>query len=239
MMSILYLIFIYPIEFIIRHILELSFLVTGSYGISIIIVSIVISLITLPLYHFANLMQLKEREIKKRMEPAVNDLKKVYRGYELHLYIKTLYRQNNYHPVYSLRSSMGLLLQVPFFIAAYHFLSIYEPLQGVSFLFFHDLGSPDGLVSLWELRINLLPFLMTGFSLLAGYVYTKNAGTGEKVQVYIISGLFFALLYNSPSGLLLYWTCNNIFNYLKHIGYSFFEKENMKNTVISGSICNV
>ncbi len=240
MLSVLYLIFIYPIEFIITWIIEFTFSITGSYGVSIIIVSLIISAVTLPLYHLANKMQVKERDIRRKMAPAINDLKKVYKGYELHLYIKTLYRQNNYHPVYSLRSSMGLLLQVPFFIAAYHLLSSYEPIKGVSFMFFSDLGKPDSLISISSLSINVLPFIMTAFSLLAGHVYGKNLTANERLQMYFISLLFFVLLYNSPSGLLIYWTCNNIFNYLKHIGYDYFENEKLKNkTLINRSFCNV
>ena len=47
-----------------------------------------------------------------------------------------------------LRSSFGLLIQVPFFIAAYAYLSHLEVLRGTSFLFIRDLGAPDALLKL-------------------------------------------------------------------------------------------
>jgi len=31
--------------------------------------------------------------------------------------------------------------------------------------------------------------------------------------------VFFVLLYNSPSGLVLYWICNNVFSLIKNIAY--------------------
>ena len=47
--------------------------------------------------------------------------------------ISTMQRQAGYSPLLTLRSSVGFFLQVPFFFAAYHFLSHFEPLAGVSF----------------------------------------------------------------------------------------------------------
>ena len=61
--------------------------------------------------------------------------------------LSTYYRQNYYHPVYALRSTFGLLIQIPFFIAAYSYLSHLEILHGASFLFIQDLGKLDGLLS--------------------------------------------------------------------------------------------
>ena len=53
------------------------------------------------------------------------------------------YRINNYKPIYSLKSSVSLLLQIPFFIAAYDLLSGMSNLQGMSFSFISDLGRED------------------------------------------------------------------------------------------------
>ena len=38
--------------------------------------------------------------------------------------LQTYYRQNHYKPTYVLRSAVSLFLEIPFFIAAYAFLSI-------------------------------------------------------------------------------------------------------------------
>ena len=79
--------------------------------------------------------------------------------------ISEYYRQNNYHPLYVLRSSLSILIEIPFFIAAYHYLSHCELLMGAHWLIFKDLGSPDELIKFSIgsklLIINVLPILMT------------------------------------------------------------------------------
>jgi membrane protein insertase Oxa1/YidC/SpoIIIJ len=39
----------------------------------------------------------------------------------------------------------------------------------------------------------------------------------ETINIYLIAVLFLVILYGSPSGLLLYWTCNNVFSLFKSI----------------------
>ncbi|MBP5465061.1 MAG: hypothetical protein J6Y13_07840, partial [Treponema sp.] len=38
-------------------------------------------------------------------------------------------------------------------------------------------------------------------------------------QLHLMTALFLVLLYNSPAGLVLYWTCNNLFSLVKNIFY--------------------
>ena len=217
MFSILYLIFVHPIELVIKIILETALKITGSYGFSLIIVSLVISIVTHPLYKIAEHLKNKEKRNRDKMQPMIDDLKSVYKGYELHLYLNALYRQHKYHPLQALQSSLGLLIQIPFFIAAYHFLSSFELLNGASFWIFNDLGNPDGLIKISGLNINILPVIMTVFNLSGAWYYGKNSSLNERIQMYLVAFLFLILLYHSPSGLLIYWTCNNFFTFIKYL----------------------
>jgi hypothetical protein len=90
-------------------------------------------------------------------------------------------------------------------------------LSGQSFLFINDLGKPDSIFYIGKLPINILPILMTGFNLISGVIYTKGQQTREKVQVYGLAAIFLVLLYNSPSGLVLYWTMNNLYSMMKNV----------------------
>jgi hypothetical protein len=130
--------------------------------------------------------------------------------------LSTYYRQNHYHPIYAMRSSFGLLIQIPFFIAAYSYLSQLEALKNESFFFISDLGAPDGIVSILSLKINVLPITMTVINIIAGAVYLRGFPLKDKVQVYGMAAVFLVLLYNSPSGLVLYWTLNNVFSLIKN-----------------------
>ncbi|MDR2408097.1 MAG: YidC/Oxa1 family membrane protein insertase, partial [Bacteroidales bacterium] len=103
---------------------------------------------------------------------------------------------------------------------AYHFLSNLELLKGVgAFGFIKDLHAPDNLILLNGIAINVLPILMTVINIAAGAVYTKGLETKDKIQIYLMALVFLVILYNSPSGLVVYWTLNQVFSLLKNIFY--------------------
>jgi YidC/Oxa1 family membrane protein insertase len=182
-------------------------------------VSFGITFLCLPLYIVAERWQQMERETIRRLKPKIDRIKAVYRGDERYMILSTYYRQNHYHPLYALRSSFGILIQIPFFIAAYTFLSHLDALKNTSFFFIRDLGAPDGLLIIRGIRFNLLPLLMTLINCASGVVYTKNLLTKDKIQIFALAAVFLVLLYNSPSGLVLYWTMNNVFSLIKNIFY--------------------
>jgi YidC/Oxa1 family membrane protein insertase len=217
MINIIYTIIIYPITQIIEFVFVAAQNIFKEAGLSILFVSIIISILCLPLYMVAEKWQVIERDIQKYLSKKVKKITSVFKGDEQYMILSTYYRQNHYHPVYALRSSFGLLIQIPFFIAAYTYISHLEALQGTSFLFINDLGKPDMLIPILG-GINLLPFVMTFINCSSGAIYTRGLSIKDKIQVYGIAFVFLALLYNSPSGLVLYWTLNNVFSLIKN-GY--------------------
>ena len=220
MLDFLYTIFIYPVYMFVEFILFIANNITQDHiGLSIIILSLGINLITLPIYNVAEKWQEMERIIQKRMKPKVKDIKAVFKGDERYMILSAYYRQNNYHPLYALRSLFALFIQIPFFIAAYQLLSELPALKETSFLFLKDLSYPDKLVTIGSISLNLLPVIMTVINIAASAVYTKGLELKDKLTLYLTAFLFLVLLYNSPSGLVLYWTLNNIFSLFKNIFY--------------------
>ncbi|WP_332445872.1 YidC/Oxa1 family membrane protein insertase [Sphaerochaeta sp.] len=215
--SFFYNILISPLELLV----ELSFVICykafDNLGFAIAGISVLISIITLPLYAIADKLQKKERDQRKAMASGIQRIKAVFTGDERYLLLSTFYKQNHYHPVYALRSSISLVIQVPFFIAAYHFLSHLTQLQGESFFFINDLGTSDGILEIGTVQINLLPILMTLINIIAAIIYTKGFPLRDKIQLYVMAGLFLILLYQSPAGLVLYWTLNNVFSLIKNL----------------------
>ena len=218
-MNPLYLIFIYPIELLIELVFQLSYKLWDSCGISLAAVSLAVSFLSLPLYIIAERWQQKERDIQKAFKPEIDEIKAVFKGDERYMILSTFYRQNHYHPVMALRSSISLMIQVPFFIAAYVYLSNLEMLKGQSLWFIKDLGAPDQLFSVGGFPINILPIAMTVINIIASAVYVKGFAFKEKLQLYGMAALFLVLLYNSPAGLVFYWTLNNVFSLCKNICY--------------------
>ena len=213
MTNFLYTLIIFPIE----QIIEICFFYGNTWfrssGIAIIGVSAAVSTLILPVYLMAEKQQQRQRGIEKSLKKGVRVIKSVFRGDERFMLLSTYYRQNNYRPIYALRNSIDLLIQIPFFIAAYHFLSNLEVLKGASFWFISDLGSPDKLL----FGLNFLPVFMTAINLVSGMIYAKDLAAKDKAQLYLIPGVFLVLLYNSPAGLVIYWTCNNVYNLVKNI----------------------
>ncbi|MDR2601453.1 MAG: membrane protein insertase YidC [Spirochaetaceae bacterium] len=212
----LYNIIIYPIVQIIEFVFVFTQKVFYETGFSVIAVSLAVSVLCLPLYNVAEKWQKIERDVQKKLKPKIDKIKAVFKGDEQYMILSTYYRQNNYHPVYALRNTFSLLIQIPFFIAAYSYLSHLDALKGVDFLFIADMGAPDAVIKMNGASVNLLPILMTVINLASAAVYTKGFAFKEKAQLYVMAALFLILLYNSPAGLVLYWTCNNIFSLFKN-----------------------
>jgi YidC/Oxa1 family membrane protein insertase len=213
MSNIFYTLIIFPIEQIIELCYVFALRLTKSPGLSIIGLSMIVSTLILPIYIMAENKQKAEREKQKQMKEKIDKIKAVFKGDERYMLLSTLYRQNNYHPIYALRNSLDLFIQIPFFIAAYHFLYNLELLNGQAFKFIRDLGAPDRLLG----SVNICPILMTVINCVSGAIYAKGLQLKDKIQIYGIALVFLVLLYNSPAALVLYWTCNNIYNLSKNI----------------------
>lgn len=220
----LYNLIIAPIEMIVDWVFTFFYTklhMLGAIG-AIYGVSIVINFLALPLYNIADALQEKERVISKKLEYRVKRIKKAFKGDEQFMMLSEYYRQNNYHPLYTLRSSLSILIEIPFFIAAYHYLSHATYLENAAvFTWISDLSAPDRLFSFYIgsrlIKINILPIVMTLINFISGYIYTRNSTLRDKIQLYAMGIFFLVILYDSPSGLVIYWICNNIFSLVKTI----------------------
>ena len=215
----LYTMIIYPLHQIIEFVYRIFMEIFKVPGFAVIGVSIAVTLLCLPLYAVAEKWQVSERETQKKLKPGIERIKSVFKDDEQYMMLSTFYKQNHYHPMMVLRSSIGLLIQIPFFMATYSFLSNCPELSRSSFLFIRDLGAPDALFKIGTFPVNVLPIAMTLINIIAGAIYTKGFAFREKAQIYGMALVFLVVLYNSPSGLVLYWTMNNVFSLVKNIFY--------------------
>lgn len=218
-MTFFYNLIIYPLYTIIEVAFTLIDKITHNEGIAVIGVSVAITLLCLPLYAVAEHWQEVERDTQNKMKAGLDRIKKAFSGDERYMMTTTFYKQHHYSPIMALRSSFGLLIQIPFFLAAYAYLSHSSDLLGESFLFIRDMGKPDALFSIESFSVNILPVAMTLINCISGVIYSKGHGLREKVQIFGMAALFLVVLYNSPAGLVLYWTFNNIFSLVKNIFY--------------------
>ncbi len=215
----LYNLIIGPLELLFEVVFSLSSRVIDHPGLSIILLSLAVNFLVLPLYKQADAMQAEERDTEEKLRPWVTHIKKTFKGDERFMILQTYYRQNHYKPTNALKGSLSLLLEIPFFMAAYNFLSELQLLNGVSFGPIQDLGAPDEMLVIAGCTIHVLPILMTAINLISGYIYTKGFPLKSKIQLYAMALIFLVFLYESPSGLVFYWTLNNLFSLFKNIFY--------------------
>lgn len=218
-LSILNSLLLKPLELAFEVIYMMANRIVDNPGLSIIVLSLAMNFLVLPLYKRADAMQEEERQMELKLHKGVTHIKKTFSGDEKMMILQTYYRQNNYKPTYMLRGAVSLLLEIPFFIAAYQFLSHLELLNGVSLGPIADLSRPDGLITIGGFTINVLPVIMTLINLISCIIFTKGSLLKTKIQLYGMAIFFLFFLYTSPSGLVFYWTLNNAFSLVKTIFY--------------------
>lgn len=219
---------LFPIIYAMKVLLEFFYSMTGSYGIAIVFLSIAVSLLTLPISRYGKSIQNREEALQKLMHPAIKAAKQESKGEEQFMRIEEIYKMYNYHPIHSLKSAAGQIIQIPILLAALFLLLEYDPLAGEGFFFVADLGLPDALITLGAgkeaIKINLLPFLMSGISLIEVFL-AKDSSANMKLRQTTLSLVLFALVYSLPSAVLLYWTSSNIISLAREVLRDFIRDQ--------------
>jgi len=224
----LFFLFIEPLKLLFEVVFFYAYKFSHNVGISIVVISIVINILVVPLYKRADRLEKEQREKKQSMKPWVDRIRAAFKGDERVMMLQAYYRENDYKVTGVFKESVSLFLQIPFFMAAYSFLSELKLMQGVSLGPITDLGAPDALIKIGALSINVLPVLMTAINIAAGFIYSQKGSIKDKLKLLIIALVFLVLLYNSPAGLVFYWTLNNVFSLGKNIVTRFIKPDPSK-----------
>ena len=227
-LSILETLLLGPLKLIFEIIFDIGYRFTRRPELAIIFLSFIMNILVLPLYRRADAMQENARDTEAKLHDGAAHIKKTFSGDEQMMILQTYYRQNHYKPTDALSGSVSLLLEIPFFIAAYQFLSHLEIFQGLSLGPIADLSAPDGLLVIGGVSVNLLPILMTLINVVSSALYLKGFPLKTKIQLYGMALLFLIFLYASPACLVFYWTLNNIFSLVKNI---FYKLKNPRKTL--------
>ena len=203
-----------PIVLLYKWLYLSLFGLTGSYGISLLLMSVITFLVTSPFMRWAGRIQKNEKHIQDILKPQIDTIRSQSQGAEQHRRIANLYKSYAYHPAMAVRSVAGLAVQIPFLIAAYYMLSDLPDIKGQSFLIINDLSKPDGLIG----SINVLPILMTVINLLSA---CTTAAFARKDKLQAVYSLLFLLCSTRPIALLIFWTCNNLWGLLGNLWKPF------------------
>ena len=201
-------------------------MVIPQWGLAVMVLSVVVGLLMRPLSKIADRLQDQVHEIDARLAPTLAAIKKDYKGAEQSEKIIAMYKDEGVHPLYSLKSLMGVFVVIPIFIGAFDMLAENIHLSGVAFLWIADLSNPDAFLQLpfslpfFGGYLNLLPFIMTGFSFVASKLHAHpamDAGQQRRQSrnLVLMSLGFLILFYTFPAGMVLYWTTNNLISVIK------------------------
>ncbi|MCG6870282.1 MAG: membrane protein insertase YidC [Gammaproteobacteria bacterium] len=208
--------------------LALLYQVTGNYGIAIMLLAVVVKIAMSPLTAVADRWQREVDITRSALQPGLDVIKRNFRGEEQVNRIHALHREHGVTMFYSLKSLFGFLIQIPVFIAAFYMLNENFQLSGVPFLWIADLAQPDHFFRLpftlpfFGAYLNLLPFIMTGVTLLASLIHDSGSlsldlARKQRNHLIVMAVLFFVLLYTFPAGMVLYWTSNNLIEFAKSL----------------------
>ena len=202
-----------PLFFVIDYLFKFS----GNFGIAIVLITLAIRILFFPLANYS----FKSMAKMKALQPEMVRLKDVHKDDKVKLQqeMMALYKKEKVNPA---SGCLPVLIQIPFFFAIYKMLFISLEMRHQPFFgWIKDLSAQDptslfnifGLIP-WDppsfLIIGVWPILM-GLSM---WVQQKlNPAPTDPIQAKIFAffPIFLTIILASfPSGLVVYWTINNI-----------------------------
>ena len=215
-----------PLEKILKWFLLIFYKLVPNYGIAIILLTLLVKILFFPLTK-------KSSEATLRMQSVAPKIKEIQEKYKdnrqkMNVEMAELYKKEGYNP---LSGCLPMLLQIPIFFAMYNLFNNHFDLRGAMFIpgWIPDLSLPE---SIWNFpagvklpilgwtALRLLPFIYVGSQLLYGKVTQtpdQQNNTQMKMMLYVMPIVFFFILYDVPSGLLIYWIFSNLLTLVQQL----------------------
>lgn len=198
-----------------------------NYGISIIVITIIIRALFFPLT-VKSMISMKKMQIKtEKVKPEMDALKEKYKDDKTkqNTELMALYSKHGINPLSQLGGCLPLLIQFPVFIAIYDILRHSIDLRHSPFLWIPDLSEPDMLfmIPVIDIPFRLLPIIMgAAWFLSQKMTPMSTAMGGENMQLQMkmmqyMPIIFVFLFWNLPSGLVLYWTVSNMLSIVQQV----------------------
>lgn len=201
----------------------------GNFGLAIILLTLVVRLLFFPL---AN-TQFRSMSRTKKLQPQVERIKERFADDRMRQQqeMMELYKREKVNP---LAGCLPILIQIPVFFSLYKVLLVtIEMRQAPFFGWIHDLSAPDptsvlNLFGLLPFNPHLyLPAFLSFLSIgiwpivmgMTQWLQTKmNPAPTDPVQARMFSLMpliFMFMLSSFPAGLVIYWTCSNVFSMIQ------------------------
>jgi YidC/Oxa1 family membrane protein insertase len=192
------------------YLLNFFYSYVGNYGISIILVTILIKLLFWPIAQKG----LKSMKNMQKIQPKMAKLKEKYKNDKTRLNeeMMILYKTYKVNPV---GGCLPMLLQLPVFFALYKVLLQAIELRHAPFmLWITDLSAPDRLMIGVDIPylggLPVLTLLMGGSMFLQQRMTPAPADPTQAKIMMFLPVIFTFMFLNFASGLVLYWLVNNL-----------------------------
>jgi YidC/Oxa1 family membrane protein insertase len=214
-----------PLENVLKWFLQLFYNVIPNWGVAIILLTLFVKLVFFPLTKKSSETTLK----MQALAPKIKEIQEKYKEnpQKLNAEMAALYKKEGASPV---SGCLPMLLQLPIFLAMYNLFNNHFDLRGAMFIpgWIPDLSLPESIWSFAPFKlpflgwsdIRLLPFIYVGSQLLYGKITQTPDQKGNaqmKMMLYVMPIMFFFILYNVPSGLLVYWIFSNILTLVQQL----------------------
>ncbi len=195
----------YPIESLLRFVLESLFAITSaagfaSYGWAIILLTIIVKMALYPL----TVKQVKSMKAMQELSPKMKKIQEKYKDNPqmMQQKIGALYKDAGVNP---LAGCLPLLIQMPILMGMYYSLYnfSYPTPESAYFLWMTSMSDPDPLY--------ILPVLSALTTFLQQKMTTTDSNNPQMKMMMFIMPLFIGWIsINFPSGLVLYWVTMNV-----------------------------
>lgn len=208
-----------PLNYLARlllWILSLFHTLCNSWGVSIILLTILVRAVFYPITAKGN----ESMKKMQRVQPMFKELREKYKDNPqlLNQKMTELYRAEGINPF---AGCLPILLQIPIFFALYAMLDNAIDLRHVSFLWCKNLAAADTIFTIplffrnWSIPVNPLVLAMTVLMVIQQRMTPMSMDPAQKKMMALMPVVMLFFLYDLPSGLTLYWTISNLFSILQ------------------------
>jgi YidC/Oxa1 family membrane protein insertase len=186
--------------------------VVKSYGISILMLTLVIRLVLWPLQSKAN-RSMRQMAV---LAPKMQELREKYKDdpTRMNQEVMKLYKQYGVNPV---GGCLPMAIQIPIFFGLYQMLAQAVELRNAKFLWVQDLSQPDTVAHLPVLGwpINIIPLCMAATQVWLMAMTPKTGDPTQRRMMMFTPLIFLFFCYNFAAALALYYTAQNLFSILQ------------------------
>ena len=177
--------------------------VVHNWGLSIIILTIIVRLILMPL----TFKQFRSAQSMQALQPKIKELQRKYKGDKRKVQEETmkLYQEYRVNPF---ASCLPLLLQMPIFICLYYAIRFTPEIRTSSFWIIPSLGHP---------YLPLFVFYIASQVVSTELMMQPETEKQQKYLMRLMPVMFIFILYRFPAGLMLYWVTTNLWTIMQQV----------------------